>query len=83
MPCTGVKCSCDMIEVMALVSALENEEADILRLISVYTLNMDGIENGISSLKSTISHKTRKVFLGRIFIAIVRIIMTAIINTDP
>lgn len=55
IPCTMAKCSCDMEVAMLSVSASKNEGVDILRFISVYILNIDGIVNGIINLKSTSS----------------------------
>ena len=83
MPCITTKYSRDTAEATLFVSASKNVGVDIVLLISVYILNADGIVNGITNLKSTISHKTRNVFLGRLFIAIARIITTAIIKTAP
>ena len=83
MPCIIIKYSRDTAEAALFVSASKNAGVDILWLISVYILNADGIVNGIINLKSTISHKTRNVFLGRLFIATARIITTAIIKIAP
>lgn len=77
--CTRTTDSREAAEVKLSVS--KNTGVDILRCIRVYILNPEGTEKGKISRKSTMSHKTKKVLLGRVFIAMARMITTATIKT--
>lgn len=57
--------------------------SETFRSINEYTLNIDGMENGINSRKSTRFHKTRNVFLGSRLTAAARIIATARMKIPP